>query len=122
MDIPIAQLDHVAVQVSDLESSCRFYESVLGLQSIERPAFPFPGAWFALGPHQSLHLIVRDGSPVVAAHGNNHLAILVDDFDKWHKHLQSTGVEIKGPQFRPDGARQLYVDDPDGHTIEVTGD
>lgn len=121
MNASVSQLDHVALHVSDLDASCHFYGSVLRLEQIERPAFPFPGAWFALGPKQSLHLIMRDGTPVVAADGNNHYALQVDDFDAWHEHLQAAGVEIKGPQFRPDGVRQLYVNDPDGHTIEITG-
>ncbi|MDA0323577.1 MAG: VOC family protein [Verrucomicrobia bacterium] len=120
MDSPIVQLDHVALQSSDLAGSCAFYANVLNLHPIERPAFSFPGAWFALGPGQSLHLIQRD-TPLVAAHGNHHFAIQVSDFDAWHDHLQSSGVEIKGPQHRPDGVRQMYIDDPDGHTIEVTG-
>ena len=49
MDSPIVQLDHVALQASDLAGSCAFYANVLKLRPLERPAFSFPGAWFALG-------------------------------------------------------------------------
>ena len=61
----ILQLNHVALHVSDLAASCRFYEQVLGVTQIDRPAFDFAGAWYELSPatpqapRQELHLIAR---------------------------------------------------------------
>ena len=56
----IESLHHVSLNVRDLELSRRFYQEILGLQPIERPPFDFPGAWFAAGSTQQLHLIVHD--------------------------------------------------------------
>ena len=54
--------------VRDLEASVRFYEQVLELPRVPRPAFDFPGAWFALG-NQELHLIADpDLSPASRRH------------------------------------------------------
>ena len=51
----IAQLNHVAIHVADVERSLVFYRDVLRLEPIPRPAFTFPGAWFQLGIDQELH-------------------------------------------------------------------
>ena len=40
------ELNHVALHVKDVANSCEFYERVLELQQIPRPAFDFPGAWY----------------------------------------------------------------------------
>ena len=53
----IKELNHVAIHVEDVERSCSFYRTVLRLESIPRPAFDFPGAWFQLGDVQELHII-----------------------------------------------------------------
>ena len=50
------ELNHVALHVKDVAKSCEFYERVLELQPIPRPAFNFPGAWYQLGTAQELQL------------------------------------------------------------------
>ena len=46
---PGVTLHHVALYVSDLELTRRFYRSALGMEEIARPAeFTFPGAYFRL--------------------------------------------------------------------------
>ena len=39
------RLHHVSLCVTDVERARRFYIGILGLEEIERPNFPFPGAW-----------------------------------------------------------------------------
>ena len=34
-------------------------------------------------------------------------------------HLNAMDVNYMGPKLRPDGARQLFLYDPDGHLIEL---
>jgi catechol 2,3-dioxygenase-like lactoylglutathione lyase family enzyme len=47
---PDVTLHHVALYVSDLELTRRFYRGALGMEEIARPAdFTFPGAYFRLG-------------------------------------------------------------------------
>jgi catechol 2,3-dioxygenase-like lactoylglutathione lyase family enzyme len=113
------QLDHVALHVSDVPRSCAFYENVLKLERIPRPAFSFPGAWFQLGQSQELHLIGDRDAPVNSHSRGNHYALLVDDIDAWEEYFKRTGVEYVARRTRPDGAYQIYVADPDGHFIEL---
>ena len=112
----IAQLNHVAIHVVDVERSAAFYRDVLRLEPIPRPAFTFPGAWFQLGIDQELHLIGERNREVVSHNRGNHFALLVDDFDAWEKYRQ---VNFAPRRLRPDGALQLYVIDPDGHYVEL---
>ena len=115
----IAQLNHVALHVADVEESVRFYGTVLQLRSIPRPAFRFPGAWFRLGEDQELHLIGERAEPVHSHNRGNHFALAVDDLNAWEQHLTELGVPHFPRKLRPDGAEQLFLRDPDGHFVEL---
>ena len=115
----IAQLNHVALHVADVERSVAFYRDVLQLKPIPRPAFTFPGAWFQLGQDQELHLIGERTKEVVSHNRGNHYALLVDDFDAWERRLTDLGVKFVPRRTRPDGALQLFIIDPDGHYVEL---
>jgi catechol 2,3-dioxygenase-like lactoylglutathione lyase family enzyme len=115
----IAQLNHVAIHVADVERSAAFYRDVLRLQPIPRPAFTFPGAWFRLGADQELHIIGERKEPVVSHNRGNHYALMVDDLDAWERHLTARGANFVPRRTRPDGAFQIFVIDPDGHYVEL---
>ena len=115
----IIHLNHVALHVSDLEQSLRFYRDGLALEMLPRPDFSFPGAWLRLGEDQELHLIGERTKEVVSHHRGDHFALMVDDMDAWETHLQSQGIERQPRRVRPDGAYQVFVIDPDGHWIEL---
>jgi catechol 2,3-dioxygenase-like lactoylglutathione lyase family enzyme len=115
-------LDHVAIHVADVETSCAWYEKALRLEPMQRPAFNFPGAWYRLGENQSLHLIGErdpEAEPVFGHNRGNHYALMTDDMDEAESYLQSVGIEYAPRRTRPDGAYQIYLTDPDGHVIEV---
>lgn len=116
-DYTIIELNHVALDVSDVAVSARFYGDVLGLSSLPRPAFSFPGAWFRLGAQQELHLI--EGKAEVGSLRTGHFALLVSNLDAVAKRLTAAEVEFRGPKARPDGARQIFTSDPDGNVIEL---
>jgi lactoylglutathione lyase len=113
------ELNHVALHVKNLEESCDFYERVLELKPIPRPSFNFPGAWYQLGISQELHLIGERNEPVHSHPRGNHFALLIDDMDDWETHLKKLKVNYYERRTRPDGAFQIYVTDPDGHSIEL---
>ncbi len=115
----IVELNHVAIHVSDVARSCEFYSRILRLETMPRPAFDFPGAWFRLGTQQELHLIGRTNETVEPRSRNNHFALQVDDIRAWEDHLKKSGANFRGPKPRPDGAMQIFVADPDGHYIEL---
>ena len=53
----------------------------------------------------------------------DHLGLLVrgpGDVDRWATYLDEHGVALKGrPRSHRDGARSLYLFDPDGNTIQI---
>ena len=113
------ELNHIALHVENVEKSCEFYERVLELKSIPRPSFDFPGTWYQLGISQELHLIGERNEPVHSHPRGNHFALLIDDMDDWEAHLKKLEVDYYERRTRPDGAFQIYVTDPDGHSIEL---
>lgn len=115
----VQELNHIALYVRDLDAAERFYGEILRLPRLSRPAFDFPGAWFALGK-QELHLIVdtqnRDRNSV-------HFALRVDDAAAAREILIGRGVvDISAANPRPDGAVQVFLRDPDGYLIEIMSD
>ena len=115
----IFALDHVAIHVKDVDASCRFYREVLRAEQLPRPAFDFPGAWFRLGARQELHLIGDRMQAVYSSNRGNHFALETDDLDAWEKHFKAIGFQHRPRKRRPDGAGQIFLEDPDGHVIEL---
>ena len=115
----IFELNHVAIHVKDVPASCDFYGRVLRLEPMTRPAFDFPGAWFRFGQIQELHIIGGRSEPVNSHNRGNHFALLVDDLEAWDAHLRQAGATNRARRQRPDGASQLFLQDPDGHVVEL---
>ncbi len=126
-------IHHVAIDVTDLERSRRFYREVLGLEEIARPPFDFPGAWFTLGPGgQQVHLIVYANHTLRTGKGleprDVHFAVRVPSFREAVAYFKSKGYRedsadvftqmIVSPHATA-GFPQLYILDPDRHIIEV---
>lgn len=113
----IEELNHVTLYVKDLAKSQYFYQELLGLEIIPRPAFSFPGLWFRLGKQQELHLI-GNCQELLTFYKQQHFALRVKSALKTEELLKSKGVFYRGPKKRADGASQLFIQDPDGYFIE----
>lgn len=116
--LSIIGINHVALYVADVERSVEFYKTIVGLSLLPRPTFDFPGAWLRLGTVQELHLIGVRTEPVVSGSRSNHFALEVEDLDAWEAHFKAIGTTYRPPKSRPDGVRQLFLQDPDGYLIE----
>ncbi len=114
----VRALNHVGLHVVDVERTCSFYRDVLGLTRLPRPDFDFPGAWFALGEGQQLHILGRKASGDLRFK-ESHFSLEVEGLDGFIERLESLGLECRGPLLRPDDARQAFLRDPDGHEIEL---
>jgi catechol 2,3-dioxygenase-like lactoylglutathione lyase family enzyme len=129
----IERIHHVSLTVSDLERSRAFYRDILGLPEIERPPFPFGGAWFGVGDGQQLHLIVHGGATFRGERGidtrDSHFAVRVGSYWPTVEFLKAKGyregaaeLDLLRMRLQPHataGFPQIYILDPDRHVIEI---
>ena len=131
--IEVETIDHLTLVVKDLAASRRFYVDLLGMQEVPRPNFDFAGSWFQAGK-TLIHLILEySGSGPAGVWSpektrstrTHHFAFRVADaLDAWEA-LQASDYPldvITHPKFRPDGAVQIFLADPDGHVVEITSE
>ena len=116
-------IHHVSICVTDLARARRFYGDVLGLREVPRPDLGFPGAWYAVGENQELHLIVHPpsktmrGTPEIDGR-DGHFAFRVSSYEETLARLRQQNVPlIESPRNKTPWA-QIYVTDPDGNVIE----
>ena len=116
-------LHHVSICVTDLARAKQFYGEMLGLQEVSRPDLGFPGAWYAIGDSQELHLIVHPpsrtmrGTPEIDGR-DGHFAFRVSSYEDMLARLRDRQVAlVESPHNRTPWA-QIYVTDPDGNVIE----
>jgi len=116
--IKIKDYNHIGIVVRDLEKCKHFYGGILGLKTVFRPAFDFPGHWYQVGLGTQLHLMVYDET---IPQTMRHTALEVEDFGKALEHLKANRVAIvEGPGKRYDGSDFLFCKDPDGNLVEIT--
>ena len=110
---PLA-VDHVQVNVTDVDRSIRFYTEHLGLtQRGDRPDFSFGGAWLNAGGQQ-IHFVQAPAPPNLG----QHFSLLVEDIEAAITGLRDRGIEVTDAV---DSAydRQAFLSDPDGNFIEL---
>lgn len=115
----IGGLDHVNIETTDLEGSIRFYKEVLGLEIGWRPDFGVPGAWLYVDDQPIVHLVERDSihsGPTGAIH---HVALKAAGLDETTKRLEALGIAFKTTVVPDLSVTQLFVDDPNGVTLEL---
>jgi catechol 2,3-dioxygenase len=118
-------LGRVVLQVADLERSLEYYGQVLGLRSLDRS-----GATATLGAHGAADVLVelreKAGAAPVPPRGQPglyHFALLLPDraaLGRFASHLAHAGVAPGASDHLVSEA--LYLNDPDGHGIEVYAD
>jgi glyoxylase I family protein len=131
----ITSIHHVAITVTDIERSRRFYREIVSLEEIPRPPFDFPGAWYRLGDSQHVHLIVHGpatfrNKPLDTR--DVHFAVRVPSFRAAVEFLRAKGYREDADPDDPyrmivqthpvAGFPQIYICDPDRHVIEFNSE
>lgn len=124
------RLDHVAIQVSDMDQSITFYTEVLGLPLMFNKVDRDHGEAFAFlalegGNLELLAQLDADGNavprelPAIQKPYCPHIALGVDDLDVVIADLRAKKIPlIDGPLIIPSEVRWLYFSDPDNNVIE----
>ena len=119
----IKGIAEIVLNVHDVEAALKFYQEVLGLESIGRPGPVFVKAG---NPAVDVpQMVVLVPLPPETADFNgprtlHHLALELDsaDFESEEQRLKALGYEIRYGQHPVIPSRTMYVDDPDGNEVE----
>ncbi|MFB3151775.1 MAG: VOC family protein [Alphaproteobacteria bacterium] len=123
MTFEILGIDHVVLRVADLERAIAFYEGVLGAK-VERRSEKFGLVQLRAG--RSLIDLIE--APEKDSEGANmdHFALRIEPFDEAaiRAHLEAHGIatgELKTRYGAEGNGPSLYIEDPDGNTVELKG-
>jgi catechol 2,3-dioxygenase-like lactoylglutathione lyase family enzyme len=130
----LIQLDHFSIRTADVDGTRDFFVQVLGLTDGERPPFNFPGAWLYCGDKDVIHIIGidpndksglveylgdRDEAALTGTGAIDHLAFMADGLDIMRDRLEQAGVATREREVPLLGVRQVFLEDPNGVTIEL---
>lgn len=120
-----ATIDHIAIYVVDLDQSTRFYQNIIGLDTIPEPFHDGKHTWFTIGTNTQLHLI--QGATTSTIHDkNSHLCFSLPSITNFINVLNKNNIgyenwvgEKQAVTNRVDGVKQIYITDPDGYWLEI---
>lgn len=123
--LTVTCLAHVAIRVKDVDRTLAFYVGKLGFQEMLRIDRDGKLWLLYLRVTDTQYIeVFPDGEGEMAAPreavGFNHLCLEVPDIDKAVAELEAAGVPLIRPKtMGADGNWQCWIEDPDGHRIEL---
>jgi catechol 2,3-dioxygenase-like lactoylglutathione lyase family enzyme len=120
--VELEALDHIGINVADVDRSIRWYQDVLGLTRVFEESWgDFPAVLVANG--SGVALFPRDdGSPPPARPHDDmgHIGFRTSRRGLEHAKVEVAGRGIAFHEGDYGVAWSIYFDDPDGHQIEIT--
>lgn len=121
---PYASFSHIGLEVHNLDISTAFYTSLFHLDTMPNPFHGRRIKWFKLGGLTQFHLV--EDTTTYVSQENFHIAFSVASISQFILVLKSKNIVYLDDNdkpysitTRPDGVRQIYFNDPDGHLLEV---
>lgn len=129
----LQRLDHYSIRTPRLDETRRFYAEIMGLEEGPRPNFPFPGAWMYRADIAVVHIVGYDPNDAEGLKGYlgdkelvesgtgtiDHVAFVADDLPAMQARLKASGLAYRERDVPNLGLHQLFVEDPNGITIEL---
>ncbi|HTJ62982.1 MAG TPA: VOC family protein [Alphaproteobacteria bacterium] len=137
------RLDHCNIRTFDLDGTIKFYSDVVGLKDGDFPGSRSMGAWlYDVSERPILHIIAIDPKDPQAALDRvrdrlgslagdldlssmkgggavDHIAFECDDYDGMADKLTGLGLYFTRNEVPSINLRQLFVNDPNGITLEL---
>ncbi len=115
-------LRHLALSVRAFDETRRFYVDVLGFRVEWEP--DADNCYLTSGADNlALHRAPPGAAPAAPDGRLDHLGLAVPeaaDVDAWAAYLDRRGIALtRRPRTHRDGARSLYLEDPDGNRIQI---
>ncbi len=132
--MPISRLDHYSIRTTDVPATEAFYTSVLGFAVGPRPKFDFPGVWLYQNDIAVVHVVGVDPNDAeglkaylgdkplgdMAGTGTiDHVAFLGTDVEAMRARFRAAGVPFRDRTVPSMNLEQVFVEDPNGVTIEL---
>lgn len=123
----VQRINHIGIRVRDLAATREFYER-LGFEFVVGPVGPEPVAIMrhpcgvvlnfvlnATDEHGADNVLMdRDAKPT----GYTHMALEVRDLDAVCDELIRLGIPLSGGPIAVEGARFVFIRDPDSNVVE----
>ena len=112
-------IQHVNVNVDDLDAAIPFYRDVLGLPLDETPDQGFRSQFFRIGTTQQIHMNeMRDERQF-----RGHFCLVVPDFmGVFARAKAANAIDVAAwgkVRQLPNGKMQMFLRDPSGNLIEI---
>jgi catechol 2,3-dioxygenase-like lactoylglutathione lyase family enzyme len=120
------RLDHVNITSAACEATKDFYVKVVGLTVGDRPPFQFGGYWLYAGEFPVVHL--NDALSPGSTHRRDlngmaaldHVSFRMSGLSATRQKIEDLGLKYRVNVVPRTGDVQLFVDDPNGVTVELT--
>lgn len=120
------RLDHVNITTAVCEATKDFFVEIVGLRVGERPPFAFGGYWLYAGDQPVIHLndaLSPGSSHPRDAHGMaalDHVSFRMRGYAATREKIAKHGLKHRISVVPRNGDVQIFVDDPNGVTVELT--
>lgn len=118
----IGKLDHVNLRTNKLNDMIDWYSTILGMESGDRPNFPFPGAWLYAGDQAAVHLVDVDGDPGAGSETElkiEHFALSASGRLTFEANLKQNAEAFETVTLQDVGIVQYNIWDPEGNHIHI---
>ena len=114
-------LDHIAIRVSNVETTAKWYEEVLGLKRLETQEYWGPYPVMVVAGKSGVAIFPKKESDVLEqVTSRMHIAFNVDkeSFRSFQHTFEQRGVEFYFEDHH--WFHSIYINDPDGYLVELT--
>lgn len=118
----ISHVDHLNMNVSNLERSIHFYAEVFGLKVFEEGKSSSGNPYKIVGLPGSLFLCLYENGEAIKSGTLNHVGIHVEEkIEDVETQLNNKGIPLNyGGIVNYPHSRSVYISDPDGNEIELS--
>lgn len=119
--ISIKNIDHLNMNVSNLNRSENFYKKVFGFKTFEEGTSSKGKPYSIIGLPERIFLCLYEGLENQKEVVVNHFGVHIENFDKSIEKVKNEGLELLyGGVINYESSRSAYIADPDGNEIELT--
>lgn len=115
----VKHLDHLNLDVADLDESVAWYGRVLGFEPVEHGVYQgFP--WTIVRSGEAMLCLYERGVPTPGVGGLHHIGLRITDPEALERTLEAHGVPVDdGKPWRWPHSTSWYVRDPTGYHLEL---